>query len=249
MIAGISDSLLQQARSTLALAPEATSWTLSEMRERYRLYEGDAITVVYAPVEYVSVDARLVILGITPGLQQAQIAFETAVALRSLSPSEVGREIKRRAAFAGAMRANLVAMLDELGVQAMLGIASTSDLFSDHANLLHSTSALRYPVFKNGENYTGYSPEPTRHPVLTWMLERVLAPELAQVPNALIVPLGGSVERVLEYLTERGLLSEARWLRGFPHPSGANGHRKSLFAKHRMKLAEAVRDWSSEQRV
>ena len=172
-----------------------------------------------------------------------EIAFETSIAMRGASLEVVGPEIKRRAAFAGTMRRNLVTMLDELAVNCFLGIPSAGELFAGRADLLHSSSAFRYPVFKAGANFSGYNPNPFKHPFLVAMLEHLLAPELASIPDALIIPLGNSVECALEYLTERKLLSTDRWLRGFPHPSGANGHRRRLFDLRKSELNRAASGW------
>lgn len=65
------------------------------------------------------------------------------------------RDAKIFASFSGPMRANLVAMLDSIGVNHRLGILSTSTLWNSDANLVHFTSALRYPVFVDGMNYSG----------------------------------------------------------------------------------------------
>ena len=45
----------------------------------------------------------------------------------------------------------------------------------------------------------------------------------------LIVPLGKAVEEVLEIMIGEGLIKREQCLLGFPHPSGANGHRKKQF--------------------
>ena len=55
--------------------------------------------------------------------------------------------------------------------------------------------------------------------------------------------LGRTVEQALEYLTARGRLHSRRWLRNFPHPSGANGHRKPLFEEHKAELRIAAQRW------
>lgn len=235
--------LLAHASELRHELPEAAPGALSDVPDRFRLFEDGVVSVVYAPVDYVNRQARVVILGITPGWHQTQIAYETSIALRGASDDAVGREVKRKAAFAGSMRRNLVTMLDELGVPRLLDLRSTEDLFAERADLLHSTSAFRYPVFKDGLNFSGYDPEPSKHPFLLAMLTDVLAPELAAVPDALIIPLGKSVEVALELLTARGLLSSARWLSGFPHPSGANGHRTRLFELRKEELRAAATRW------
>ena len=68
----------------------------------------------------------------------------------------------------------------------------------------------------------------------------VLAPELQLVGRAVIVPLGKSVEGVLRLLSAEGRLSPDRWLSGFPHPSGANGHRVRIFKENCASLRRQV---------
>ncbi|SBO43399.1 uracil-DNA glycosylase family protein [Cyanobium sp. NIES-981] len=223
--------------------PEVAPVSVAAIPSRYCLFDDGVISVMYAPFDHINPDARIMILGITPGLQQTRIAFETAILMRGENQQLIGMEVKRRAAFAGAMRANLISMLDELRVAPLLGIESTADLFSSRIDLLHSTSALRYPVFKRGVNYSGHSPKLTQHPFLVAMLDQLLAPELAAVPKALIVPLGKAVESALRYLVSQGQLSRERCLYGFPHPSGANAHRRCTFESQKDKLSAAAMAW------
>jgi hypothetical protein len=131
-------------------------------------------------------------------------------------------------------------MLDELGVPSFLGIESTSELFGSATALVHTTSAIRYPVFVKGRNYTGHSPDMLRSAFLRECIESMLGPELACVSNAIIVPLGNAVSEAVEYLGVRGDVSRERCLFGFPHPSGANGRRVRDFVARRQGLAEKV---------
>ena len=94
-----------------------------------------------------------------------------------------------------------------------------------------------YPVFVGTRNYTGTSPRPSQSPFLMTFAREVLASELESIPNAVIVPLGKSVEEVLQLLAAENRIRAGRWLSGFPHPSGANGHRVRLFAENRDSLA------------
>jgi hypothetical protein len=52
---------------------------------------------------------------------------------------------------------------------------------------------------------------------------------------------GGKVEDVLMTLAAENRIRPGRWLSGFPHPSGANGHRVRLFEKHRASLCLQLR--------
>ena len=134
-------------------------------------------------------------------------------------------------------------MLDDLDLPAMLGIDSAEQLFRDQAHLLHSTSALRNPVFVRGANYTGAAPPIASSPLLRRVIIQTLGSELASVPSAILVPLGGAAERALRLLISEGLVERERCCLGFPHPSGANGHRVSLFQQKRTHLSRTLADW------
>jgi hypothetical protein len=150
------------------------------------------------------------------------------------------------------MRRLIAEMLDAIQVPAILGIPSTSTLFGGpDAHLLHATSCVRYPVlYKNTDqrNYTGHSPKLMGHPLFVDYVEATLAPELRLLPNALIVPCGEAVSEAIGHLLRRGDLNEDRCLIGFPHASGANGHRKRQFAERRNALEAKIRAWANRYR-
>ena len=145
----------------------------------------------YAPLHGITPDARVVIVGLTPGKSQMVAAFREARRLlrEGSRPPFLFREIRRRISFGGPMRKNLTQMLDKIGVADRLGLDTSAELFGDASRQLHSTSALRYPVLIEGSNYRG-SPKIGRSPLLTEIVTINLPYELKQLPNALIVPLG-----------------------------------------------------------
>lgn len=97
---------------------------------------------------------------------------------------------------------------------------------------------MLYPVFIDGRNYSG-SPSILRSPILRAFASQVLAAELTCTPNALIIPFGqAAADGVVLAGVESG-----RVLDGFPHPSGANGHRASAYLQRREQLSETVRAW------
>jgi hypothetical protein len=207
-----------------------------------RLHHDGPLEMYYAPFGSVNPSAAIVLLGITPGWTQTEIAYR--VARREIDGGATAEEIcrlaKQNASFAGTMRTNLVRMLDDLGVSSSLGIRSTSELFGPAAALVHTASAIRYPVFVKGRNYAGHGPDMLRNAFLRDCLESILAPELASVPDALVVPLGNAVSAALRHLASVGALSVERCLFGFPHPSGANGRRVRDFAQRREDMRERV---------
>lgn len=194
------------------------------------LVEDGPVRVAYAPFDHVATNAKLVIVGITPGLSQATVALATARQhlASGVDLEEALRRAKLTASFSGAMRSNLVAMLDSIGVHDLFDLKTTANLFAPGAEQVHFTSALRYPVFVNGKNYNG-TPDMLKTPVLRQMIDTHLAEEAALLPQALWLPLGPKAEKALQHLTTKGLLEKSRILAGLPHPSGANGERIAVF--------------------
>jgi hypothetical protein len=188
------------------------------------------VQMIYAPFDHVNRKARIVIVGMTPGRVQASNALRAAqrALLSSGTVDQAAAEAKAFASFSGPMRANLVRLLDRIGIAKWLGIASTAQLWSDRTDLVHFTSALRYPVFVDGENWSG-QPDMVRTPELRRWLEAFTGTELADLRGAVFVPLGPKVSAALQHLASKGLLDGTRILKGLPHPSGANAERIAFF--------------------
>ena len=184
----------------------------------------------YAPFDHINRDAKIVLLGITPGAQQAGNALtELAAALHAgVSQLHALELAKQTASFSGPMRKNLIAMLDRIGLPAALEVESCARLFDTRSDLVHFTSALRYPVFVDGKDYSG-SPSILATPVLREMTRRWLHEEIALLQEAFWVPLGKEPAAVLDDCIARGDLDARRVLTGLPHPSGANAERIAYF--------------------
>lgn len=193
-------------------------------------YRGKQFEIVYAPFDWINPDARLVVVGITPGRQQTENALlEAQRHLRAGASMDIAaRAAKSFASFSGPMRTALVAMLDAVGVPRLMGIESTATLWTTDVDQIHFTSALRYPVFVNAENYTG-TPSMVRTPLLRAYLDRWLVAEMKALPNAIFVPLGPKVAEALEHAGKQAGIDSARVLTGLPHPSGANAERIACF--------------------
>lgn len=199
------------------------------------------LTVSYAPFEHVKRTARVVIVGITPGAQQAANALGE-VRRRLLAGDDHASALaaaKAYASFSGGMRPNLVGMLDHIGIARWLGVASTDSLWTTHSTLAHFTSALRYPVFFGGTNYNGQV-DMTQSPLLVRLLDECLAEEALALPDAVWVPAGPKAEIGIQYLIARGLLKSEQVLSGFLHPSTASNERVHYFpgkkAKERLSI-------------
>lgn len=203
--------------------------------------EAGELSVYYAPFDYVNTEAKIVICGITPGFQQAILSLdEASKQLRQGATVEAAKlAAKNTASFGGPMRSNLIRLLDYIGISKKLDIGSCSELFGSMSGLVHYTSALRYPVFKSLNNYSG-TPSMVSNPLLRRQLEQYLLPELALLNSStLIVPLGPKVEEALSFAAKAGFINQEQVLGGLPHPSGANAERIAYFLgeKHANKLS------------
>ena len=165
--------------------------------------------------DYVNPKAEVVIVGITPGNSQLDGSRE------GLSP----REIKRKYAFAGKMRPNMVQMLDFIGVNRLLDIASCSTLWEEDFDKVDMTSLLKeatYELKKDGSKTMFKDVKKiAKSEKLTRMLEEGFVKDCSKYENfVLYVACGPGVYDVL-----KGLLEEQKikgQVVGIAHPSGAN---------------------------
>lgn len=199
---------------------------------------GKRIEIAYAPLDHVNTDARIVVVGLTPGRQQMRNAFmEARRCLRAgRSEADALAAAKVLASFSGPMRAHLVAMLDSIGVNRLLGLQSVASLWDSDAHLAHFTSALRYPVFIDGKNYSGAPPLLATPLLREQFLTRFVA-EAAALRQAIFVPLGPQVGAAVEFAAEKARLDRNRVLAGLPHPSGANAERIAFFLGRKPRKA------------
>jgi hypothetical protein len=196
------------------------------------------IEIAYAPVDHVNVDARIVVVGLTPGRQQMRNALlEARRCLRAgHSEADALAAAKVFASFSGPMRANLVAMLDGIGVNRLLGLESVASLWGSDAHLAHFTSALRHPVFIDGKNYSGRPPLLDTPLLREQFMTRFVA-EAAALRHAIFVPLGPKVGDAVECAAGKAGLDRNRVLAGLPHPSGANAERIAFFLGRKPRQA------------
>lgn len=198
--------------------------------QEFMLDSEGSLDVRYIPFETVNQDARIVLVGLTPGFTQWRNAVAEAQT-QLLRDSDIELALlaaKRSAAFSGSLRPNLIALLDSIGMHDWLNVKSCSELFNERACLLHSTSVLRHPVSKDGGNYSG-TPDPSRSPFLRNQMSRYFAHEARRLPDAVFVPLGPAVSAGLRWLAAEGVLRPDQIIEGLPHPSGANAERIAYF--------------------
>lgn len=62
--------------------------------------------------------------------------------------------------------------------------------------------------------------------------------KVSKIENPLIIPLGVNVSKVLTYF-----YNEKPILRGFPHPSGSNGHRHRQFSENKEDMRRQIENY------
>jgi len=201
---------------------------------KFLIAKKDNIKIYYAPFDYVNSKAKIMIVGITPGLQQMLQSFEVINQGKSL------KEVKDLSSFKGSMRTGLIKYLDELEVNKKLKIKSCESLFNKNSKYLHTTSLVKYPVFDKGKNYSGANI--LKKKILIEFIEKNFLKELKTLKKAIIIPLGNTVSSTIEYLNNKYDLKLACFLTGFPHPSGANARKNIQFKENKRNMKILLRN-------
>lgn len=203
--------------------------------ECLKMAEDRHLSMYYAPFDHVQHTARIVVVGITPGRQQALEAIGVARRLIHDGADTISilSKAKATASFAGPMRQNLISLLDSVGLPHRLGIRSSAELWGPRNDLVHFTSALRYPVFEENKNFGGSGLVRSRF--LLGQVDSWFASEVQELSGALFLPLGAASLSACGYLLGKGIMREEQVLRGLPHPSGANAERIAYFLGRKPK--------------
>ena len=181
----------------------------------------------YIPFDWINTNAKLIVVGITPGLTQWLNGVKTAKGglERGMSDDEILREVKQFAAFSGTIRPNLLRLMDSIGIPKLLGIDSSEQLFSDRADLVHWTSLFVNPIFCESKNYSG-SPAPSlKCPLMNRSIEEGILREIEACKNAWILPVGKPPNDIFKTLIKKGRVPAERVLLGMIHPSNASAER------------------------
>ena len=191
------------------------------------------IEIYYAPFDYVNPKAKIMIVGITPGFQQMQQSFEV------INEGKSFKEVKDLSSFKGSMRTTLIKYLDDLKVNKTLKIKSCESLFDKDSKYLHTTSLVKYPVFDKGKNYSGVNI--LKKKILLDFIEKNFLQELKTLKKSIIIPLGNTVSSTIEYLNNKYDLKLTCFLKGFPHPSGANARKNIQFKENKSSMIKLLK--------
>lgn len=236
------DSLLIKYRSVIQNLPA------NYFDEKLLMDRDGKLSIYYAPFEYINPDAKVVIVGITPGRTQMMNALREAKhQLKTGADNHtVLRQAKLTGAFSGTLRNNLVNLLDHIGINQWLNIDTTEHLFGRMAHLAQTTSVLSYPVFVDGKDYNG-TPNMLRHPLLKKYLRDYFGKQAQEFHRSLFIPLGDKPKEALDFLSAEGIIDKDKILGDLPHPSGANAERIAYFLGRKSK--ESLFDKTNPQKI
>ena len=73
-------------------------------------------------------------------------------------------------------------------------------------------------------------------------IEKNFLKELKILKKTIIIPLGNTVSSTIEYLNNKYDLKLACFLKGFPHPSGANARKNIQFKENKTSLIKLLKN-------
>ena len=238
---------LKDYKEIIKTLPIKNKYTKEELLTKDFLIDKDNnIEIYYTPHnEHFNKEAKIFIIGITPGFQQMSTAISTA--RKELENTDNIEEIQYKckvaARFSGSLRKNIISMLDDLKLNEIMNVNSSSELFDEKDYLLHTVSLIPYAVFVKKENYTGHTPKLIKSEFLMkYVYDNFISEfkRLENPENVLLIPLGKAVEEILIKLEEDKIIGENQILLGFPHPSGANVNRVKQFEENKKYMTEFI---------
>ena len=206
----------------------------SVIHSNFLINKDKDIEIYFAPFDFINSKAKIMIVGITPGLQQMLQSYEVINKGGSLE------EVKDKSSFKGSMRTGLINYLDELKINEILNIKSTVSLFDTDSRYLHTTSLVKYPVFDKGKNYSGSNIQ--KKEILMNFIEQNFLKELKEFKDIIIIPLGNTVSSIIEVLDSKYNLKLKCFLKGFPHPSGANARKNIQFKENKSSMLKLLKN-------
>lgn len=191
-------------------------------------YDG-RLSSFYAPFEWVNDDADVVLVGITPGADQAVEALKVmrSALKRGDTPEIAAEKAKQAASFKGTMRTLGARLMDHLELNKVLGLSSTLELFGAKSHRAHYTSLMRNPVLKDSGNYSGDARLLTR-PFTRELALSTLPSEIERLKEPWIIPFGVYAAAGVEEMVRLGLIDGTKVLAGILHPGGQQWNRYNI---------------------
>lgn len=181
----------------------------------------------YIPFEWTNPQARLVVVGITPGPNQMELAYRTASSKIKvgLGDLEILKAAKAHGAFGSAtMRPNLVKMMNHFGFADLFDVEDAADFWDRRSDVFLGTSVIPHAAFRNGKPFAGSFDDVMKSKIFSECFHVDFVPSLKDIPgDARFVALGETPLRALSWCVRYGKLKEEQVLGAFAHPSTNGG--------------------------
>jgi hypothetical protein len=199
--------------------------------------------VQYIPFEYVNIDARLVMVGITPGNNQIDGTYATLNqrATSGEAKEDILRAIKRDNSFGGkGMKPNLRKMMRHFKFEKFVGVSDVEELWGKSHHLFQASSVVPNAAFKSAKKdgvqvwkmFPGSFEEVMGVQMLRQQFENAFAPSVRSMnPQALYVGLEPTPNDALQYCVDKGYIRQDQFLGSLAHPSSSNGSQVGYYLR------------------
>lgn len=183
--------------------------------------------IYYIPFEWTNPKAKLVVVGITPGPNQMELAYRTASSKIKVGLDDEGilRAAKTHGAFGAAtMRPNLVKMMNHFGFADLFGVNDVTDFWGASSDIFLGTSVIPHAAFRNGKPFAGSFDDVMKSKIFSECFHVDFVSSLKDIPDdARFVALGETPLRALSWCVRYGKLREEQVLGVLAHPSTNGG--------------------------
>lgn len=181
----------------------------------------------YIPFEWTNPQAKLVVVGITPGPNQMELAYRTASSKIKVGLDDEGilKAAKAHGAFGSAtMRPNLIKMMNHFGFADLFDVEDVADFWDRRSDVFLGTSVIPHAAFRNGKPFAGSFDDVMKSKIFSECFHVDFVPSLKDIPgDARFVALGETPLRALSWCVRYGKLKEEQVLGAFAHPSTNGG--------------------------
>lgn len=214
-------------------------WDGSKNYDAFLLNQTDRLREYYTPFDYVNEDAKLCIVGITPGETQLKKGLQAAKKIlleeKYASDEDILKAVKPVGAFSGGLRTWLIRILNHLDIPEVLHLSDSSDLFNKQDMPVHFTSALNNCLFiKNQNKWKDYnnsvfSFKGKDRELLEISINNGLLKEVELLKKCIFLPIGVPCNEIFRFLVEQNVIDESRVIFDCIHASGSQSSRIMFF--------------------
>ena len=176
---------------------------------KFLLYFDKNFEIYYAPLEYVNYKAKIVMVNLSPDINEMLESFK--LANKGVSPKKIKDELISQKN----INLNLTKFLDKLNINHLFNIKSCESLFNKNKKLLHITSIIKFPTFYKSKKYLEINL--FKQKVLVDFIEKYFLKELKIFKDCIIIPLSTDVSSIIENLDNKYNLKLNFFLKQFPN--------------------------------